>query len=516
MDAVRTTRSAAVRARLDHPVIDCDGHTVEYEPAFLDYLKRVAGAGVHDRYLRRRQKGGWLRWYEMSWEERRAERAMRPPWWRVPTSDALDWATFVLPKLRHERMGELGLDFAVLYPTYGLSFPHLPDEELRLACCRAHNLCQAEIFRDYADRLAPAALIPMHTPREAVAELDFAVGELGLKCVMMAGHVVRPVASVARLSSAAARKAVWLDTFGLDSEYDYDPVWARCAELRVAPTFHSAGLGWGSRVSISNYVYNHIGHFAAAGEAVCKSLALGGVARRFPRLKFAFLEGGAAWACSLFADMVSHWEKRNREAVERYDPARVDRARLAELGRRYGGSLTAGRAEPLSAWAGGPEREQEGGAARDDWAASGFERAEDIRALFVDHFYFGCEADDRLSALAFDTRVNPFGARLNAVFSSDIGHWDVPDITAVLAEAFESVEGGLISEEDFRDFVFTNPVSLLAGTNREFFEGTAVEGAARRFLAEAGGAESGPAHEGRAAGGPAPAGVLRGAGGEKA
>ena len=40
------------------------------------------------------------------------------------------------------------------------------------------------------------------------------------------------------------RHAFWLDTFCLDSEYDYDPVWAKCVELKVPPTFHSPGMGW--------------------------------------------------------------------------------------------------------------------------------------------------------------------------------------------------------------------------------------------------------------------------------
>ena len=51
-------------------------------------------------------------------------------------------------------------------------------------------------------------------------------------------------------------------------------------------------MGWGSRTSISNYMYNHIGHFATAGEALCKALFMSGVTRRFPILKFAF--GNAA------------------------------------------------------------------------------------------------------------------------------------------------------------------------------------------------------------------------------
>jgi hypothetical protein len=53
----------------------------------------------------------------------------------------------------------------------------------------------------------------------------------------------------------------------------------------------------------------------------------------------------------------------------------------------------------------------------------------------------------------------------------------------VLPEAYELVEDGLIGEEDFRDFVFVNPVMLWAGTNNNFFKGTAVEGDAARVLA---------------------------------
>jgi len=74
--------------------------------------------------------------------------------------------------------------------------------------------------------------------------------------------------------------------------------------------------------------------------------------------------------------------------------------------------------------------------------------------------------------------MNPFGARLRAIFSSDIGHWDVPDMTEVLEEAYELVEHGLLTEEDFRDFVFTNPVTLWTGMNPDFFKGTVVEQAA--------------------------------------
>ena len=100
------------------------------------------------------------------------------------------------------------------------------------------------------------------------------------------------------------------------------------------------------------------------------------------------------------------------------------------------------------------------------------------------NFYFGCEADDRMTAVAFDSRLNHMGAKLKAVFSSDIGHWDVPDMTRVLADAWKLVTRGLIAEEDFRLFTFANPVMMHAGMNPDFFKGTAVEAEAAKLLAE--------------------------------
>ena len=114
----------------------------------------------------------------------------------------------------------------------------------------------------------------------------------------------------------------------------------------------------------------------------------------------------------------------------------------------------------------------------------GIEKAEDIKGLFIPNFYFGCEADDPMNAIAFNARLNPFGARLKAIFSSDIGHWDVPDMEEVLEEAHELVEHDVITPDDFRDFVFTNPTTLWTGTNPDFFKGTVVEGAVDKLLAQ--------------------------------
>lgn len=61
------------------------------------------------------------------------------------------------------------------------------------------------------------------------------------------------------------------------------------------------------------------------------------------------------------------------------------------------------------------------------------------------------------------------------MFSSDISHWDVPDIRECVSEAHELVEGGHMTDENFQDFMFVNPARLHAGMNPDFFKGTRVE-----------------------------------------
>ncbi|MEL7207323.1 MAG: hypothetical protein AAGK32_03665, partial [Actinomycetota bacterium] len=110
----------------------------------------------------------------------------------------------------------------------------------------------------------------------------------------------------------------------------------------------------------------------------------------------------------------------------------------------------------------------------DEFAALGIDNAAELGPAFTRNFYFGCEADDRMNALAFDPRLNAFGARLKAIFSSDIGHWDVPDVSTVLAEAWELVDDGLLTEEDFEAFTFGNVAELYTGADPDFFAGTVV------------------------------------------
>ena len=85
----------------------------------------------------------------------------------------------------------------------------------------------------------------------------------------------------------------------------------------------------------------------------------------------------------------------------------------------------------------------------DDFSACRIENKQDFHELFATKFYFGCEADDRMNAWAFSRRHNPLGSQLNALFGSDIGHFDVADMAGVLPEAYELVEDGLMDADNF-------------------------------------------------------------------
>jgi hypothetical protein len=58
----------------------------------------------------------------------------------------------------------------------------------------------------------------------------------------------------------------------------------------------------------------------------------------------------------------------------------------------------------------------------------------------------------------------------------------VIDMRGRLPEAYELVEDGFITEDNFRDFVFENAVRLWGTQNPRFFEGTRVAKEAEAVL----------------------------------
>ncbi len=465
-----------IRRRIDHPVIDADGHVLEYLPAVTPFLREGLGPKLFERW--QAKKSPLARIMDADPARRLATRAPQSAWWGTPASNTRDLATAVAPKLLHDRLPDLGIDYAVLYPTKGFGIAGIDEDELRQGVCRAFNEFYAATYGRYADRLTVAGVIPMHTPQEAIAELEHCAS-LGFKVVAFPEGVMRPIPEpddeVSPFLMPGQR--AWFDSFGLDSQHDYDPVWRRAHALGFAVTFH-AGLGHVplSFTSISNYSFNHVGAFAQRMHVLVKSLFFGGVTRRLPDIDFGVLECGVGWAAILLHDLVEHWEKRNLKALAVLDPARIDWPELERLMQRYGRDLIdrAGGGDLRAGLATLPAT-GEPPADRDDWRHLKAASEEDLVALYAPRFYFGCEADDKTIAFAY-SRANPLGVRLRPILSSDLGHWDAGDLEGILPAAWELVEGKLLDEEQFSELVWRNPASLFLRANPRFFSGTALDG----------------------------------------
>lgn len=479
MTSTSTLTAAEVRQRLGHPVVDADGHFMELMPllddAIVADLEETGGAELRDRYL-----SSSLRPFDtVRFEADRTDPGLRrtwpgmSAWWGNPVADARDRATAHLPRLLYERLDEIGVDVMLTYPSWSLGFIAGPETDLRAPVCRAVNRYTARLFAPYQDRLRTAALIPMDDPASAADEIDYAVGQLGHRLVLLSGYATRQV------GGSPDPLAIRLDMFGIDSEADYDPVWEACVRNRVAPVFHSSLQSTHPARSVSNYVYNHIGGLAHAHEALCKALFMGGVYRRFPTLNFGYLEGGVMWGASLLADLLGHWEKRGRHAIDTLDPANLDVDAVMGLVAMYGTGEITSDAGRIREWlARRPGRP----AQTDDFFAADVDSPAAIIDPLVSRSFFGCEADDPLVPLAFGLRVGHRDVDLKPLLGTDVSHWDAPVMVDVIPEAFEALDEGRISAGQMRAFVFDNAVQLHGESNPSFFDGTPCEAEARKVL----------------------------------
>jgi predicted TIM-barrel fold metal-dependent hydrolase len=159
---------------------------------------------------------------------------------------------------------EAGIDFATLYPTLGLNVQTIPDDEVRQAGCRALNLMYADMFSDVKRKMTPAALIPMNTPQEAIAEVEFAVKELGMKALMTCNEVTRTPKLVLEQAPQLKDRLREYSPLASDSAYDYGPFWTKCLELKVVPAGHSMPF-IGTHQSPVNYIYNRLGFWMTYG-----------------------------------------------------------------------------------------------------------------------------------------------------------------------------------------------------------------------------------------------------------
>src|SRR5256885_5290911 len=86
---------AQIRAKLNHPIIDGDGHWVEYDPVFSEQMRKVGGDKAADGFLAAMAvtRDSLL----LSVEERRRRRGSMPRFWRPHTRHTYDPRTALNP-----------------------------------------------------------------------------------------------------------------------------------------------------------------------------------------------------------------------------------------------------------------------------------------------------------------------------------------------------------------------------------------------------------------------------------
>ena len=81
-------------------------------------------------------------------------------------------------------------------------------------------------------------------------------------------------------ATGVERHAFYQDCFGIDSPYDYDPVWQACIDLGVAPTFQGEMLMAIERaclIGLSDETYKQIDAEIQAAVEAAKSLPAPGI-----------------------------------------------------------------------------------------------------------------------------------------------------------------------------------------------------------------------------------------------
>ena len=78
-------RLRAVRAQLDHPIVDADAHQLEVLAVVMDFVRDVGGPKMPDRLINYFMHA--RRAFRQTLDEREAQRTSVPVWWPVPTEN---------------------------------------------------------------------------------------------------------------------------------------------------------------------------------------------------------------------------------------------------------------------------------------------------------------------------------------------------------------------------------------------------------------------------------------------
>jgi predicted TIM-barrel fold metal-dependent hydrolase len=170
-----------------------------------------------------------------------------------------------------------------------LFFDNSPVPGLDLAVCKAFNDWAAELFGPYPDRFAVSAALAVADIPAAVAEV-YRIAKLGYRCVNLPAQ--QPQLPYNRP--------------------DYDPLWAALQETGIVVNFH-VGTGHTPQAEKGpgGPVINYVLFAQGDGPLVVTYMSASGILKRFPGLRWAVVESGAAWLAWVLQSMDQIYKKHH-------------------------------------------------------------------------------------------------------------------------------------------------------------------------------------------------------------
>jgi predicted TIM-barrel fold metal-dependent hydrolase len=250
-------------------VIDADGHCVERDSQLAQFAEYLG------RPLRNVEPGCFSYWPSLDgWFRSAAD--------RLSEGDPDSWVSF---------LADTGMEMTFLYPTAGLAFGLIQDRAWSVSLAKAYNEWLYHTYTKRDARLQGIALLPILDVPAAVAELQRAVRELGMRGALL------PAATVLGKGYGHA---------------DFDPLYAEAVRLDVPIAFHGApSKGFGFDF-FDTFIKAHTLEHPFAILIQFTSLMFDGVYERFPELRVAYLESGVGWVPYMMDRMDDEFEKRGK------------------------------------------------------------------------------------------------------------------------------------------------------------------------------------------------------------
>jgi predicted TIM-barrel fold metal-dependent hydrolase len=186
----------------------------------------------------------------------------------------------------HQRLAIMdaeGIQGNVIYTTTGLQFGLIDDLDLLVALCQAYNNWASDFCSVARDRLFAPALVPQLDIFETLKETKRAIGDLGLRGVMMRPN---PIGRTIE-------------------DPGWDQMWSLLEELDTPLGFHE-----GTSLTVphlgtdrtDNYMFQHVMSHPFEHMFAMLCMIGGGILERHPNLRVIFLEAGCGW--------VPYWVER--------------------------------------------------------------------------------------------------------------------------------------------------------------------------------------------------------------